>query len=132
MHGTHDPSISSSLMAPHIVSLGRNEHRISPVLSRRPSIVSLDTIPSDTRKRSLGIPEAPRAAKSRTKGAMSSSVIEPGEVRKPANECTRADDPFIPHDKYFFKDGNVTFLVRDHDVGYGGCIPNSESLIGLF
>ena len=22
------------------------------------------------------------------------------------------DDPFLRHDKYFFKDGNITFLVR--------------------
>ncbi|KAI0250018.1 hypothetical protein BJV78DRAFT_1376972 [Lactifluus subvellereus] len=38
-------------------------------------------------------------------------MIEPGEGRKLDSAYPRADDPFIRHERYFFKDGNITFLV---------------------
>ena len=38
-------------------------------------------------------------------GASSSVGVSPGD--------NAAEDSFIRHPKYFFKDGNITFLVRD-------------------
>jgi len=49
-------------------------------------------------------------------------VIEPSGSRAcssasvtvyPARGADAAEGSFIQHHKYFFKDGNVTFLVRD-------------------
>ena len=102
-------------MAPHVVSFGGTEHYISPVRSRSASIVTVDSILSDTHEISLSVPEAPRAAESRAraKGAMSYLMIEPGRGKTPGSSYPGADDPFLRHEKYFFKDRNITFLVRD-------------------
>ena len=101
-------------MAPHVVSFGGTDY-ISPVRSRSASIVTIDSILSDTYEISLSVPEAPRAAESRAraKGAMSCLMIEPGGGKTPGGSCPVVDDPFLRHEKYFFKDGNITFLVRD-------------------
>jgi hypothetical protein len=101
-------------MAPHVVSFGGTEHYISPVRSRSASIVTVDSILSDTHEISLSVPEAPRAAESRAraKGTMSYLMIEPGG-KIPGGSCPVADDSFLRHEKYFFKDGNITFLVRE-------------------
>ena len=103
-------------MAPHVVSLGGTEHYISPVLSRSVSIVSVDPILSDTHEISLSVPEAPHPAESWAKGAMSYLMIEPSGGKTPGGSYPGADDLFLRHDKYFFNDGNITFLVR----GYRG------------
>ena len=46
-----------------------------------------------------------------------SEVIEPNGTRRSTTTTiypeTSADDSFMRHNKYFFEDGNVTFLVRD-------------------
>jgi hypothetical protein len=44
--------------------------------------------------------------------------VQPAELgakltNLPGNDNPTADDSFVRHDIYFFKDGNITFLVRD-------------------
>jgi hypothetical protein len=103
-------------MATRIVSWGGNEHIVSPSLSKTPSIVSVDSILTDKSQTSSAIQGAPRAAESRAK-QVASQVIEPNGTRTwragmyPGPDA--ADGSFARHNKYFFTDGNVTFLVRD-------------------
>jgi hypothetical protein len=106
-----------SLMATHIVSWGGNEHIVSPSLSKTPSIVSVDSILTDKSQTYPAIQGAPRAAEPRTK-QVAAQVIEPNGIKTwtttgmyPGPDA--ADGSFVRHDKYFFADGNVTFLVRD-------------------
>jgi hypothetical protein len=101
-------------MATHIVSWGGNDHIISPVISNTSSIVSIDSILSHKRTTAVqGIP-APESSAKRM-GSLSLSVEPSGsETSMSASTYARADstnDSFIRHHKYFFKDGNVTFLV---------------------
>jgi hypothetical protein len=92
--------------------LGVTDHYISPVLLRRASIVTIDSILSDTHD-VLVSPSVPEAAESHAKGTMSYLMTEPGAGKTPGGSCPVADDSFLRHEKYFFKDGNITFLVRD-------------------
>ena len=73
-------------MAFHVVSRGGDEHTVSPVLSSVLSFVSAVSMPV-TPERSPDAQEAFRAVESRT-------------------------NLFVRHPKYFFLDGNVTFLVN--------------------
>jgi hypothetical protein len=79
---------------------------------RRASIVTVDSILSDTHDVLVSL-SVPLAAESQAKGTMSYLMIEPGGGKTPDGSCPGADDPFLRHEKYFFKDGNITFLVRD-------------------
>jgi hypothetical protein len=107
------------VMATHIVSWGGKEHITSPLVSStKPSIVSIDSMLPHRCETSSVVQEAPpsRAVRSHAKH-MSPLLIESsgGETSTSASDYSRADagdDPFIRHHKYFFKDGNVTFLVR--------------------
>ena len=76
------------------------------------SIVSVDSILSDTHKKSPDVNGTPRAAESQIK-CIGSQAIEPLGNRSSVCKYPGADDSFIRHPKYFFADGNVTFLVRD-------------------
>ena len=106
-----------TVMATHIVSWGDNEQISSPVVSSiKPSIVSIDSMLPHRRETSSVVQEVPYAAGSYAKH-MSPLLIESSgsETSTSASTCSRVDagdDSFIRHDKYFFKDGNVTFLVR--------------------
>jgi hypothetical protein len=108
-------SRSLCLMASHIVSWGGNDHIVSPVLSSKPSIVSVNSIlpyKRDSETFSV-LQEAPRAAQSWDKRM--SSLIEPGGSETSSTyprTDVAGDGSFIRHDTYYFKDGNVTFLVR--------------------
>jgi hypothetical protein len=105
-------------MATHMVSWGGNEHVISPVPSSTPSIVSVDSILSHELETSSIVQEAtggpsPESLAKR----MSSLFAEPSGDGTSTSASTyqradAADDSFTRHHKYFFKDGNVTFLVR--------------------
>jgi len=104
-------------MATHIVSWGGNEHLISPVPSSTPSTVSVDSVLSHERETSTTVQEATGPAPESLAKRMSSLSVEPSgsETLISASTYARADstdDSFIRHHKYFFKDGNVTFLVR--------------------
>ena len=86
-------------MAARIVSWGESKHIISPVNSSEPSIVSIDSIQT-----------------SLSSEHMSSVLTEPSGSEKLTAVSTypradAADTSFERHQKYFFKDGNVTFLV---------------------
>ena len=89
-------------MATHLVSWGDSKHIISPVNSSTPSIVSIDSIQTSLSSKH-----------------MSSVLTEPSgsETLTPASTHPRADavdtSSFERHQKYFFKDGNVTFLVSE-------------------
>jgi hypothetical protein len=100
-------------MTTHIVSWGGNDHIISPDISRTSSIVSIDSILPHKRTTAVQGAPAPESSAKR----MSSLSVEPSgsETLISASAYARADstdDSFIRHQKYFFKDGNVTFLVR--------------------
>ena len=87
------------IMATHIVSWGDSKHITSPVNSSKPSIVSIDSIQTSLLSKH-----------------MSSVLTEPSGsgTLTPASAYPRADaadTSFERHQKYFFKDGNVTFLV---------------------
>ena len=93
-------------MAPRIVSWSDQKVHISPILSSSASIVSFDstfsvsdTFPSHFQM-SLTDSEAPGAQTSLP------DFLEGGK------NATPDDGSFLRHDMYFFKDGNVTFLVR--------------------
>ena len=101
------------LMAHRVVTWSDQKTHISPVLSSPASIVSFDsafsvsdTFPSHFQM-SLTTSEAPSAQY----GANHTSLpdfLEDGKNAMPD------DGSFLRHDLYFFKDGNVTFLVRSH------------------
>jgi hypothetical protein len=86
-------------MTPHIISWAANERSISPISTTPSSVVSIDSISSDS---SLA-----RTAQSQVK-SMNFPLFLGGRESgvRHAN-----DDPFTSHDKYYFKDGNITFLV---------------------
>ena len=101
-------------MATRIVAWSGNEHTVSPSLSKTPSMVSFDSTFSDIE--TPGVQGAHHAADARV-NYVSSQVIEPSGTRTytpasiyPGTGAT--DGSFVRHHKYFFKDGNVTFLVR--------------------
>ncbi len=88
-------------MTPRIVSWKTNEPRVSPSLSSAGSVsvVSINSIVSDTM----------------TTGA---TGVKPDELGAkltnwPVSANSTTDESFVQHDVYFFKDGNITFLVRD-------------------
>ena len=105
-------------MAARIVSWGRNEKIVSPRLSKSPSMISFDSLlsASDNPETPPVDEGAPRATGSQVKHT-NSQVIEPsGNEACPSASvypgADAAEGSFIRHHKYFFKDGNVTFLVR--------------------
>jgi hypothetical protein len=102
-----------------VFSLGGNDsdHTVSPVvscISSTPSIVSIDSIIRHKHTTSSAVQGIP-ASESSTKCMSSLSVESNGnETSISGSTYSRADstdDSFIRHHKYFFKDGNVTFLV---------------------
>jgi len=106
-------------MATHIVSWSGDEHIVSPNLSKTPSVISVDSILSDKPEASLSDQGAPYMAESQPTHTVS-QVIGPNEIRAststtiyPGTDATHYDGSSMRHNKYFFKDGNVTFLVRD-------------------
>jgi hypothetical protein len=83
------------------------------VVSSAPSIVSVDAILLDKSETSPSVQEA-GAAESWVK-RKSSLVIDPSRGRTSTSVYSKADEvdgSFVRHHKYFFKDGNITFLVR--------------------
>ena len=106
---------SIHIMATHI-AWGGNEDLISPVPSSTPSIVPIDSAFSHERNTSSTVQEAtgPSTHESFAK-LMSFLLAEPSGGETSASKHQRADtadDSFTRHHKYFFKDGNITFLVR--------------------
>ena len=104
-------------MAAHIVSWGSNEKIVSPMLSKTPSMISFDSLNSDDLEARLAVEGAPHATGSQAKRT-DSQVIEPSGCRASSSisvylGADGAEGSFKRHHKYFFKDGNVTFLVRD-------------------
>jgi hypothetical protein len=96
-------------MASLATSWEGDEHIVSPVLSSTPSFVSVRSTFSDAPQWSPGIQEAFRATESRTKGTSSRVIELSGGTTSTYREV---DTSFIRHKKYFFQDGNITFLVR--------------------
>ncbi|KAH9051017.1 hypothetical protein EDB83DRAFT_2317098 [Lactarius deliciosus] len=102
-------------MAPHIVSWSDNEICMSPALSSAVSIVSFDSTFSDTYPSHLQMSptasEAPGIPSADFGAQYTSLPGFPEEEKTPGSEHATSDDSFIQHDAYFFKDGNVTFLI---------------------
>jgi hypothetical protein len=101
-------------MAHRIVSLSDNELCISPVLSSAASIVSFDSTFSDTESHWKMSPTASEAPCLPGAGFEAKHTNLPKflEGSTPRGRHTTPDNSFVRHDRYFFKDGNVTFLVR--------------------
>ena len=105
-------------MAPRIVSWSDQNIHISPVLSSAASIVSFDSTfsVSDTYSSHLEISpttsEAPGLPSDQVGSKHASIPLFSEEGRTPRGGHATLDDSFVRHDAYFFKDGNVTFLVR--------------------
>ena len=106
-------------MATHTVIWGDYEHVISlvPSSSSTPSIDSVDSFLSHERETSSTVQEATGPTPESLAKRMSSLSVEPSGSETLASASTypradSADDSFTRHHKYFFKDGNITFLVR--------------------
>ena len=99
-------------MAARIVSWGTKAKIAPPMLSKTPSMISFNSLNSDNLQTRPPVEGAPYAAKSQAKYT-SSQVIEPSGRVSMYPGGGAAEGSFIRHPKYFFKDGNVTFLVRD-------------------
>ncbi|KAI9441600.1 hypothetical protein H4582DRAFT_2073767 [Lactarius indigo] len=104
-------------MASHTVSWTDDEICISPIPSSAASIVSFDSTFSDTYPTHIQM--SLTASESEARGLPGAGFRArhtspprfPEEGKTPRNEHTTPDDSFIRHDTYFFKDGNVTFLI---------------------
>jgi len=106
-------------MATRMVSWSGDEHSVSPNLSKTPSLISVDSILSDKPKASETDQSALHMAESQP-AHRSFQVIDPNGTTTskstniyPGTDAADHDGSFMRHNKYFFKDGNVTFLVRD-------------------
>jgi hypothetical protein len=88
-------------MSRRIVSWKTSEPRVSPAVSSASggSVVSINSIISDMMPtEATGVQPAELGAKlTNWPGSANPSTVE----------------SFVQHDTYFFKDGNITFLVRD-------------------
>ena len=100
-------------MATHIVSWGDSKPIISPINPSTPSIVSIDSIQTSSVVR-----DAHCVTESKNVNSVLNKVLnEPSgseTASTSASTYPRADETdtsFVRHPKYFFKDGNVTFLV---------------------
>ena len=111
------PLTSLHLMATRTVSWSSDEHIVSPNLSRTPSVISVDSILSDKSEASPSDQGAPRMAESQSTHRAPKVVERTSESTSttiyPETNAADHDGSFMRHNKYFFKDGNVTFLVRD-------------------
>ena len=102
-----------SVMPSHIFSWGENEHDESIALPSGTSIVSFDSILPDTKASSSAtMTESPNTTESQAKAAINFIEVEMAKSRTPSSAYQGADQSFPRHEKYFFKDGNITFLVR--------------------
>ncbi|KAH9032571.1 hypothetical protein EDB85DRAFT_1202041 [Lactarius pseudohatsudake] len=100
-------------MAPHIVSWGWNGVKTSPVASSPgPSVVPIESLLSDPATKTPIIPEA-SGAHTTEPAARPMSFLGVGTDGSETSDGSRrqSDGSFPQHSKYFFKDGNVTFLV---------------------
>ena len=95
------------MMTPRIVSWSDNEICMSPVLSSAASIVSFDSTFSDAH-----MPPTPELYGTDLGARNTFPGFSDGEITAGVRHTT-PDESFIRHDSYFFKDGNVIFLVRN-------------------
>jgi hypothetical protein len=101
-------------MTPRIVSWSDQKTHISPVVSSAASIASFDSTfsVSDTFPSHFQIsPNAPEAPGAQFGADCTSLPDFPEDGKTPGFRNATPDDSFLRHDTYFFKDGNVTFLV---------------------
>ena len=91
---------------------------MSPVPSSTPSIVSVDSVLSHECETSSTVQEAAGPARDSLARRILSLLAEPNGNETSTSASTSqkradtVDGSFTRHHKYFFKDGNVTFLVR--------------------
>lgn len=113
-------SSNSAVMTPHIVSWGRNEdlERITPTGTA--SVVSFESLLSapHTNQNSSIVPGASRARLTGPRSRPASFLgIESGGSETPTGSRWQNGDSFLHSPKYFFRDGNVLFLVG-HVIWY--------------
>jgi hypothetical protein len=118
------PLISSSHGNSHSLlewrRLGLGAHRLTEP-SKTSSVVSVNSILSDKFEASLGALGAPRTVESQPTHTGSKGIGPNGTRTSTLTSTTLCqgtdaadhDGSFMRHNKYFFKDGNVSFLMRD-------------------
>jgi len=89
------------MVPPHIISWGDDERSASPVSTTTASLVSIESITSDTPST---VPQ--------TRATLKSMSFPVFLGKRESGAHPENDDPFTRHDKYYFNDGNITFLVR--------------------
>jgi hypothetical protein len=86
------------MVPPHIISWADDERSASPVSTTTASLVSIESITSDS--------------VSETQSRFKSMSFPVFLGKRESGAHLANDDPFTRHDKYYFNDGNITFLVR--------------------
>ena len=106
-------------MTTRIVFWGSKEKIVSPRLLKTPSMVSFDSLLSVNPETPPAVQGASHATESQVKHTSPQAI---GPSASGSRACSSvsvypgadtAKGSFIRHHKYFFRDGNVTFLVRD-------------------
>ena len=89
--------------------------RLSPVVLTRSvgtaSVVKMQSLLSDPYMKSSFASNASRVRLTRP-GTRPASFLRTGSSESETPDSSRRQSAFLQHSKYFFKDGNVTFLVR--------------------
>jgi hypothetical protein len=107
-------------MATRVIPWGSKAEIVSPRLSKTPFMISFDSVNYDNLGTRPAVEGAPHATGSQVKhtSLTRSQGIVPNGSRASSSVSAypgagAAEGSFIRHSKYFFNDGNVTFLVRD-------------------
>ena len=104
-------------MATRVISWGHKAEIVSPRLSKTPFMISFDSVNYDNLGTRPAVEDAPCATGSQVKHTKSQGIVPSGSRASSSVSvypgAGAAEGSFIRHNKYFFNDGNVTFLVRD-------------------
>jgi hypothetical protein len=104
-------------MATRVISWGSKAEIVSPRLSKTPFMISFDSVNYDHLGTRPAVDGAPHATGSQVKHTRSQGIVPSGSGASSSVSvypgAGAAEGSFIRHSKYFFNDGNVTFLVRD-------------------
>ena len=105
------------LMATRVISWGNKAEIISPGLSKTLFMTSFDSVNYDNLGTRPAVEGAPHATGSQVKHTRSQGIVPNGSRASSSVSAYpgagAAEGSFVRHNKYFFNDGNVTFLVRD-------------------
>jgi hypothetical protein len=84
-----------------------NESRVSPPQSASASVVAIDAVPPQKNP-----PMASQGALEAAGSQATALGAQPASLPGVSADATTTNDSFARHDTYYFRDGNITFLVR--------------------